>query len=82
MSGWITLHEINPYAFYYSSFPMEEMEWREVTVNASSIFCIAPAPHGWASGCVVHSHGPTYLKVRETRDEVIALCEVARKGRM
>ena len=82
MGGWIVLHELTPWVIYDSGVPMEERDWREVTVNASAIFCIGEKPSGWASGAVVYSPGPVHLAVRETRDEVIALCEGARKGRL
>jgi hypothetical protein len=82
MDGWIVLHELTPWVLYDSGVPMEERDWREVVVSVSAIFCIAPPPSGWASGAVVHSSGTVHLAVRETRDEIIALCEVARKGRL
>lgn len=82
MDGWIVLHELTPWTIYDDSVPMEERDWQEVTVSVSAIFCIAPKPSGWASGAVVHSSGAVHLAVRETRDEIIALCEGARKGRL
>lgn len=73
-SKWIVLHEQNPYHLYSAGIPMDEREWREITVQVNTIFAVGPAPSGWAEGAVVYSTGQTYLQVRESRDVVVAMC--------